>query len=733
MIQLIDSVFSPLMSGTSKKGIKSAKSQPQRPTPAKGAKPANFAQRNKLYIILFALVFAVYGNSIFNGYALDDEFYTNNGNQLTQQGFKGIPEIFTSRTFYNNDGTGYSFRPVAVASFAIEIQLFGEKPRVSHFINVLLYALTVVLLFGLLRKWFRTQGDWFPFIITLLFLVHPIHTEVVANIKCRDELLAFLFAVITFRLVWSFIETNKWWTLALSGITFGLAALSKTSVAPVFFLLPFSVWYFTDKKWWSGLIYIVPMVVVILIIKFSLTARLPEMTRVLQGFENPIKDMSGGQLTATAAYVLGRYFWLMFIPHPLIFYYGLNEVPICSWSDPLVIISAVLYVALGIWTLFEIRKKTIAGFGMTWFFANIVLFSNLFGAAPGLMAERFAYSASLGLIIAAVDVLFRLMKINAASFDWKNRTYKNIRTVVLVVAVLFSLRSVIRNEAWEDKETLYRNDVELAPESAKINMLLGSLLSAQAAELNFKSQQHFSYAQQLAARGMQADAARHQDTASAQRAEAYALFGESREYYKQATTIFPTYYTAWSNLGTSYYFTREYSNGIPYFKKAIAIKQDYAEAYFNLGMSYEQMAMTKGEITDSMFLDSSVYYFEEGLRQDPKYVNSAEQLSRIYFKHYHDSVGAIDLLKKSAADNPKSALPWNAMSNIYLQSKDTAQAVIMLEKAAALDPENTNRLRNLASYFANHNNPEKAAYYSSLFQQKEAEQRKKMKRLGKGK
>lgn len=720
------------MSSQVKKASKNPKSRGKKDGKPKAAINAGFMSRNRLHIVLFCLVFVVFGNSIFNGYALDDEFYTAGNNQLTQKGLKGIPEIFKTRTFFNNDGSGYSYRPVALTSFAIEIQLFGEKAKTSHFINVLIYAFTLVLLFGLLRKWFKAQGDWFAFFVSLLFLVHPIHTEVVDNIKSRDELLAFFFSICTLRFIWKQIETGAKWAWAAASGCFLLAVLSKTSVAPFVALIPFSVWYFTDKKWWQAAVYITPLVVAIIIVKFVFLSQVPEMSRTLQGFENPIRDMSFGQLSATSMYVLGRYLYLMFIPHPLIFYYGLNEVPICSWSNPLIILALIVYLALAVWTWFEFRKKTIAGFGMIFFVANIILFSNLFGAAPGLMAERFAYSASLGIIIVAVDLIFRFSKTIPESFDWKSEAYKKIRWVFIIVAVLFSIRSIVRNETWQNKETLYRNDVELAPESAKINMLLGSLLSAQAAQKDMEARQIYSQAQQLMMQGNQGGAQQAQAYARLKRDSATELFNEAKIYYAKATEVFPAYFTAWSNLGTAYYFTREYRSGIPYFKKAIEIKKDYAEAYFNLGMSYEQMAMTKGNVTDSVLLDSSVYYFEEGLRIDPKYVNSADQLSRIYYQHYGDSVSAIQMLERTAAANPKSDVPWNAMSSIYFQTKDTVNAVRVLEKAAEINPNNTQRLQRLAMYFSMHGNAEKYNYYNNLLQQKEAEWKRRQRMIGKG-
>jgi tetratricopeptide (TPR) repeat protein len=714
------------MSSKVKKGQKDAKN------PQEGRLKAWF-QKNKLSVLLFILVFAVYVNGIFNEYALDDEFYTAGSNKLTQQGIKGIPEIFKSRTFFNTDGSGYSYRPVSVSSFALEIQFFGEKPHVSHFINVLLFGITVLLFFGLLKMWFPNKSRWFPFFIALLFLVHPIHTETVDNIKCRDEILALFFAILAMRSAWKHGQSGSIIQLVLAATYTLLGILSKTSILPIVVLSPFSVWYFSNQKWYKPALYLGVLAILAAIVKITLTSKLPEVSRDLLPFENPLTDMSRIDILPVAFYVMARYLWLMFIPHPLIFYYGLNEVPLATWSNPVSIAGLVLCAALAVYSFKEFRKRSAAGFGLIFFMLNALAFSNILAPAPGIMAERFLTIASMGFCIAAIDILFRVFKTSSETFEWKAAASSNLKLTFVSIAVLFSIRTIARNEAWENKETLYRNDVELAPESAKINMLLGSLLSAQAAQANYEAQQILMQAQQLMMQGNNPAAQQAQQMASEKKRFAIERFGEAREYYTQATEIFPSYYTAWSNLGTAYYFTQEYRKGVPYFKRAITIKKDYAEAYFNLGMSYEQLSKTNNVVTDSVMLDSCVWYFSEGLKQDPEYVNSADQLSRVYMTHYKDSSAAMNVLRNAAKANPKSDVPYNAMSTVYLQYNDTISAAAVLEKAAAVNPENILRLERLSMYFFRQGNNEKGAYYRDLAARKNKERNATEKRTGKKK
>ena len=196
-----------------------------------------------LYAFIFIFAFLLYGNTISNKYALDDDFVVLN-NKIVHQGLKGIPHIFTSRYTDIKGGT-FGYRPVTKASLAIEYQFFGENPHLSHFINVLLYALTGMFLFYLLRKFLKSYSFHLPFIITLLFMAHPIHTEVVASIKNREEIFSFLGGLIFLHFSVKYIENKKIIFLFLSLLGFVFGILSKLSVLPFLIVVPLFIYYFS--------------------------------------------------------------------------------------------------------------------------------------------------------------------------------------------------------------------------------------------------------------------------------------------------------------------------------------------------------------------------------------------------------------------------------------------------------------------------------------------------------
>jgi len=219
----------------------------------------------KYYYLLGLFTFFIFANTIGNGYNMDDGIVTN-GHKLTSQGLSAVGEIFTSN--YYSDAMGYAFgyRPIVHLSFALEHELFGEKPGAGHFINVILFALSVVLFFKLLIKWVGEKNLLFAGIAALLFAVHPIHTEVVASLKNRDELLAFLFVIWAGLSAHKYLEKGKWISLISIIILFSMAMLSKKSVYPIAVVVPASIILLKEislkQLVFLGLSFIIPAAVI---------------------------------------------------------------------------------------------------------------------------------------------------------------------------------------------------------------------------------------------------------------------------------------------------------------------------------------------------------------------------------------------------------------------------------------------------------------------------------------
>ncbi|OWY22807.1 tetratricopeptide repeat protein [Sphingobacteriales bacterium UPWRP_1] len=174
--------------------------------------------------MIFFLAFAQYANTITHEYVWDDSIVIKN-NEKVQKGIAGIPSLF-ERTRSNELTDQYGFRPVVLSSYALEVHFWGLNPMVNHFFNVLYFSLLCVLTYLLLNSLFPLNRI-LCFLITLLFIVHPLHAEVVANIKGRDEIFALLFTVVSFLALLKYVQSNSGLLLAAAVLLFLLGILSK--------------------------------------------------------------------------------------------------------------------------------------------------------------------------------------------------------------------------------------------------------------------------------------------------------------------------------------------------------------------------------------------------------------------------------------------------------------------------------------------------------------------------
>lgn len=209
-------------------------------------KQSSFFSKNPWLFAVLTVVFVVFSNTLVNDYNMDDEIVTNH-HPLTSQGISAIPKILKS-PYFQADIYSYEYRPVVHISFAIEHQFLGESAGVSHFINLLLYMILVLVAFNLIKQLFPTINEMLLAFITLLFALHPTHTEVVASIKNRDEILALLFTLLAFKDAIKLCSSVQWWRIFTVLIYFNIALGSKVTVLPFAFVIPFSIQLLLNPK-----------------------------------------------------------------------------------------------------------------------------------------------------------------------------------------------------------------------------------------------------------------------------------------------------------------------------------------------------------------------------------------------------------------------------------------------------------------------------------------------------
>ena len=322
-------------------------------------KPA--ATANKIqyfpYLLIFVFAFMLYGNTLTYDYTLDDLIVIKD-NAFTKKGLAGIKEIFSYDSFTGFFGTekklvaGGRYRPLSIASFAVEYALVGGlSPFLSHLINILLYALTGSFIFLVLSKLikFPPGKPWYlglPFIAAMIFMAHPVHTEVVANIKGRDEIFALLFPLISVWLTLLYFERKRPGLLILANLCFFLGLLSKENAIMFAAVLPLTVYFFTKvplKKNITVAISFLFTALIFVFIRFLVLGYLNSGELPRELLNNPFLYATQSEKFGTILYTLGLYVKLLFFPHPLTHDYYPYHIPLVSIVDWRSILSFLVY------------------------------------------------------------------------------------------------------------------------------------------------------------------------------------------------------------------------------------------------------------------------------------------------------------------------------------------------------------------------------------------------------
>ncbi|MEI6817530.1 MAG: glycosyltransferase family 39 protein [Bacteroidota bacterium] len=327
--------------------------------------------KNYLGIIIAVFAIALYVQSLKFNYTLDDNTVIK-ANKVTTKGIKGIPTLLKTDYWYGYDieVRGPIYRPLSMVMFAIEWQFFPDKPLVGHLMNVILYALSCWLLFILLFELFGRRNLLLPFICALLYVAHPIHTEVVASIKSRDEILCFLFGILFIYTIIKYIEKSSIVLLIVSAICFFLALLSKENSITFLAIMPLVLYFFTNaniKKIAIATCAFIGMAVVFFMIRAYVFSTLHPLS-----YDSPLNnsilaapDWIGQK--ATAIFILFRYVLMMIYPASLSYDYSYAYIPIQKISDPLAMFSILFYLGLLIYAILNIRKKSILAFEILFF------------------------------------------------------------------------------------------------------------------------------------------------------------------------------------------------------------------------------------------------------------------------------------------------------------------------------------------------------------------------------
>lgn len=435
-------------------------------------KPFSTKKANGYFFLFFLIITCfLYGNTILNDYAFDDEQVTHN--PIVSQGIKAIPVIFSTRNCMDT-GTGAAcnncYQPITRLTFALEYEFFGERPGLSHGFNVLIYFFLSVFLFFLLKRILNRYNILFPFLIILLFMAHPVHTEVVASLRNRGEMLAFLCGSGSLWYLLSYSETRSLRYLTMALIFFFFGFLCNSNILVFILIFPVVLYFYSGMRLRKCLPAFVAIVIIAVIAELIPRIFIPGDLPGNTFTNNPLYFEKNLWIRLGSSFMaLLFYMKILIYPVPLVYYYGYDMIQIVSLANIWVMFSVLIHGILLLFAIRKFRQKHILSFAILWYLLAIVPYSNLFVPVYGIVAERYIFTASLGFCIALVYAVFSLFNTDPKTLTIEVDARIEILALIILLLIPGALLTISRNAKWKNTETLFTADIGDLHNSADAN------------------------------------------------------------------------------------------------------------------------------------------------------------------------------------------------------------------------------------------------------------------------
>lgn len=407
-------------------------------------------KRTLLSVLVILLVAGgIYANSLSNGFVLDDELIIA-GNPATRH-LSGIGDVL-----FAPDVIKPYYRPLNRASYLIDYQLFGLNPAWFHAVNIIIHALSAVLLYLVASR--LLADNYAALFAALLFAVHPANSEAVNFISARNTLLAGCFSLAS---LLAFLKARGRGVRLpfLSAVLFFLGLLSKETAFMLIVVI--AVTTLSPSPWFVGkilrdrLISLVPYLaaaVVYCAMRFY----------SLQGMFGT--DIAGGDLFSRLAmnyHIIPQYIGLLLFPIDLTIFHTATKggfvTHLALWT--------ALFIA--VWLVAR-RRNQAALFGLVWCVVNYAPISNIVPIPSEALTERFLYMPAIGIFIIAGACFERLQA--------EESLRKVVKPAAILLLLLFAAITFQRNLEWRDDYTLFASGVKNDPASAEAHFNLGTTL-----------------------------------------------------------------------------------------------------------------------------------------------------------------------------------------------------------------------------------------------------------------
>lgn len=517
--------------------------------------------RSRYIIAILAIMllgFIVYANSLDGEFLWDDQHLVKDN--LYIRDWSNISKFFTESMATGADApTMYSFyRPLQMITYTIDYTFWKSNVKGYHLSNIIFHILAALALFWFVNILYK---NWLISLLTsILFVIHPIHTEAVSYISGRADPLVLSFMLLCFIFYIKALGREGYVFCVLSCLSYILAILAKeiSLVLPLLFLL----YHYTFKKKLRlkqfvpilsiGLLYIILRLSILSFLISHITRKTTLIQR-LPGF----------------FVAFSNYIRLLILPFNLHMEYG-NKLFNLANHQAILGMIILLGVTLLLWKTKS--ERNIMFFSASWFLVCLLPSANLY-PINAYMAEHWLYLPSIG---------FFLILSKAMASMYQKKQLKNLGLVITIALIVFySYLTFNQNNYWRKTVPFYQRTLRYAPQSSRVYYNLGN----EYRRIGDYEKAILAYNKATKINPRDADVYYNLGMT-------YSDLGENEkaiEQYKATIEINPSYDKAYYNIGNLYYQLGDVEQALEYYKKVIKINPLHVKAYNNLGVTYNRL------------------------------------------------------------------------------------------------------------------------------------------------
>ncbi len=462
---------------------KSRKYDKPEKTGMKGATRAKATLKYTLLAVILILTFWCYHYSLHNEFTnWDDDRFLMDNIYIRSFSAENLKMIFFHDVNVDN------YMPVTLISYALNYHFSVFTPQSYYLTNIIIHLLNCCLLYFLVLQLFRAMEkngygafagkEWLAFFCTLLFAIHPMHVESVSWIAERKDVLYafFYFAGMLAYIRFTATKTKKYRWLVLVFSCFLLSVFSKPmAIVFPFSLLAIDVLLKRDKTiTWRNMILEKTPFILVSIILTVLTYNIQKTSGALIAQSN----YNFFQRFLFACYNFNIYVLKAFIPIPQSPFYPFPELLVPSGNLPLVfylspfitllIIALPLYLAYRLSLRNTVKEEKgennnfrVLLYGISFYFFNMMLISQIINVGPTLTADRYSYVCYLGIFFPATYFVYGIVHRS----EWIKKITIGLASVYIL---LLGFRCYERTLVWHTSETLWTDVIHQYPH--KINI-----------------------------------------------------------------------------------------------------------------------------------------------------------------------------------------------------------------------------------------------------------------------